>query len=583
VVGRRWVRLAPPLTVAALTAACFLPALSGSFLNWDDGENFLRNDAYRGLGAEQVRWAFTSVLFGHYIPLTRLTFSLNFVLGGMDPWGYHLLNLLLHAANAALLYAVARRILAAATGAGSQDRRDDFDLSASAAVAAIVFGIHPLRVEPVAWISARPDLLCATFALLTTWAYLHAVEHPGPARRGPMVVAALALAAALLSKGVALSIPFALLLLDVYPLRRLSRLGWRPLISEKIPVWLTLVPAAIVVYGVRHETMEASPLRFDAVARVTVAAYSFVISLARFLWPFALSPLNEMPTRISAFEPRFGFALVAAICLTGVLIVSRRRWPSGLAAWAFSVLVLAPTSAALRPTTDLAPDRYSYLSGLGFAVLVGGAVLGVIRLVRRGALARPVAWVGAVAGSAVLAGLAATSWSYSEVWRQPESLWRWAVEVDPACSVCHEKLGASILAGPGGAFRLDEAEGLFRRAIALRPDLPNAYINLGTALIIQGRYAEAEAPLLRYIERAPGVPLGPERLGHAYLLQKRYADAIPLLRTAFRHAPERPPIRSDLAAALQGRAQELRANGRLADAEPLLAESRAVAQDGAPR
>ena len=214
-----------PLAVAILTAAAFLPTLSGSFLNWDDNVNFLDNPAYRGLDREHVRWAFTSVFFGHYIPLTRLTWSLNWVLGGMDPWGYHLVNVLLHAANAALFYFVARRLLAAAIADGAQAGRRGPDLCAAAAVAALVWGVHPLRVEPVAWITGRADLLCASFVLLTTWVYLRAVETEGPARRGLILVASVTLAAALLSKGAALPFVGALLLLDVYPLRRLRRLG----------------------------------------------------------------------------------------------------------------------------------------------------------------------------------------------------------------------------------------------------------------------------------------------------------------------------------------------------------------------
>ncbi len=119
-------------------------------------------------------------------------------------------------------------------------------------------------------------------------------------------------------------------------------------------------------------------------------------------------------------------------------------------------------------------------------------------------------------------GLGVTAWSYSLVWRESETLWRWAVEVDPDCGVCHGKLGESALGGPGGPARATEAEGLFRRAIALRPDLPDAYYNLGTALVTQGRYADAEAPLRSYMDRAPWSASGPERLGLVYLLQGRY-------------------------------------------------------------
>lgn len=571
-------RIVFPLVVAGLTAICFLPALSGSFLNWDDNVNFLGNTAFRGLGPEQVRWAFSSVLFGHYIPLTRLTWSLNYLLGGMDPWGYHLVNLLLHAANAALVYVVGRRLLAAAVGGGAQAGRDQQDLCVAAALAALVFGIHPLRVEPVAWITGRADLLCATFALLAVWAYLCAVERPG--HPGPMVVPAVALAAALLSKGTALPLMAALLLLDVYPLRRLAGLDARALFREKVPLLLvTLVGAVLIGWAVREGAVLNQGEGYGLGARTAVAAYSFMIFPIRFLWPFSLSPLHEMPRGISLLEPRFGLAVIAAAAVTVALIVARRRWPAGLAAWAFSALMLAPTSVALRLGIDLAPDRYSYLSGLGFAMLVGGAVPGAIRLAGRGHLARPIRWTASLAPLIVLGGLGLTSWSLAEVWRDSETLWRWSVELDPACSVCHAKLGETVLGGAGGTERAIEAERLFRRAITLRPDLPDAYFNLGTALVVQGRYGEAEVPLRTYMERVPHAASGPERLGLLHLLQRRYDTAIPLLRTALTRSPQAPGLRTYLAQALQARAAELRAGGQTTEADALLTEARTLGPD----
>jgi hypothetical protein len=171
-----------PLVLAMLTSTAFLSVVPGSFLNWDDDVNFQHNTAYRGLGPRQIWWAFTSILFGHYTPLTRLTFSLNYVLGGLEPWGYHLLNVLLHGGNAGLFYVVARRLLAAAVDGGRQERRSDLAVCVAAAFAALFFGVHPLRVEPVAWVTGRADLLCATFVLLAAGAYLRAVEHDNPAR-----------------------------------------------------------------------------------------------------------------------------------------------------------------------------------------------------------------------------------------------------------------------------------------------------------------------------------------------------------------------------------------------------------------
>ena len=566
-----------PLAGAILTAAAFVPTLSGSFLNWDDNVNFLDNPAYRGLDREHVRWAFTSVSFGHYIPLTRLTWSLNWVLGAMNPWGYHLVNVLLHAVNATLLYFVARRLLAAATTDGAQAGRRDPDLCAAAAIAALVFGMHPLRVEPVAWITGRPDVLCASFVLLTACVYLRAVETDGPARRGLILVAALTLAAALLSKGAALPFVGALLLLDVYPLRRLRRLGVRPLLLEKLPLLLvTLAGAGAIIHALRQGAVLTQISEHGSLARLAAAAHTFLIAPFRVIWPASLSPLYELPARIDPLEPRFAGALLGVVLVTAGLIRLRRRWPGGLAAWTFSVLMLAPTSAVMRQGADLAPDRYTYLSGMGFAVLVGGGALCVIRLVRRGTLTRFTGRAAAVAGVIAMVSLGATSWSYAQVWRESETLWRWAVEVDPDCSICHGKLGESTLGGPAGRTRVVEAEALFRRAIALRPDLPDAYYNLGTTLALQGRYAEAEAPLRTYLERVPSSTSGAERLGLVYLLQQRYEPAVPLLRTAFVLKPRTAELRGYLVQALEGQAQELRAQGRGGEAETLLAEVRAV-------
>jgi protein O-mannosyl-transferase len=474
---------------------------------------------------------------------------------------------------------VALRLLSAAVGDGTPRVREDSDLAVAAVVAALVFGMHPLRVEVVAWISARADLMCATFTLLAVLAYLRAVEDGGLARSSGILASALAFAAALLSKGVALPLPAALFLLDLYPLWRLSRLGWRPLVREKVPLLLVMIAGALtVVSAVRHGAVLTQMSAYGPIARLTAVIYACVISLIRFVWPASLSPLYEMPAQISLQQSRFGLALAAAVFITVALLVLRRRWPAGLAAWGFSALMLAPTSAAVRQGADLAPDRYSYLAGLGYAMLVGGAALVGVRLVGSGRFSHATAGLVGVSALAGLVGLGAMSWSYAEVWRDSETLWRWAVEVDPECSVCHGKLGESAL--NGSAARVTEAEGAFRRAIALRPDLPDAYFNLGSALVIQGRYAEAEQPLRSYMERVPQAPAGPERLGLLYLLQHRYEASVPLLQTALSRRPDAPGLRGYLVEALQGRAGELRAQGRAPEADALAAEAVALSDGG---
>ncbi len=165
-----------PIVIGILSVVAFLPALGGEFLTWDDDVNFLTNESYRGLGWAQIRWAFSNVRMGHYIPLAWLTLSGNYVVGGMNPWGYHLVSLLLHGANAMLFYLVARRLLAAARDEGRQAAHRDALAVAGAAAAALVFALHPLRVESVAWITERRDVLSGLFFLAAILAYLRGVE-----------------------------------------------------------------------------------------------------------------------------------------------------------------------------------------------------------------------------------------------------------------------------------------------------------------------------------------------------------------------------------------------------------------------
>src|SRR5690242_659130 len=211
---RRLVSLVP-VGIALATLLAFWPVVPGDF-NWDDQANLVMNPHYRGLAWPQLRWMFTATLMGHYIPLTWVSLGSNYVLGGMDPWGYHLTSLLLHATNAALLYAIAKRLMRSAqigTGAGSVGHPDPGVFTAGAAAAALLFALHPQRVEPVAWISDRGTVLCGTFYLLAVLAYLRACASDQLRWRWWGCASLVAFAAALLSKGMAMSLPITLLVL----------------------------------------------------------------------------------------------------------------------------------------------------------------------------------------------------------------------------------------------------------------------------------------------------------------------------------------------------------------------------------
>ena len=210
--GRRADRGAA-LAVGLLTFVCLSPALFGEFLNWDDDVNFLNNTGFRGLGPANLMWMFTD-LWGHYIPITWLTLGLDYVVWGLNPFGYHLTSLVIHSLNAVLFYRVVHVLLCWRAPSSTH-------AIWAAAAAALFFSIHPLRVESVAWATERRDVLCGLFFLLSLLFYLRARREPRTARRW-LVLSVACFGLSLLSKAAGLLLPAVLLVLDAYPLRRFS-------------------------------------------------------------------------------------------------------------------------------------------------------------------------------------------------------------------------------------------------------------------------------------------------------------------------------------------------------------------------
>ena len=518
--------------VFSITVAAFLPALPGQFLDWDDSVNFVGNPHYRGLGWPHLRWMFTTTLMGHYIPLTWVSLGLNYVLGGMNPWGYHAGNLLLHAGSAALVYLIGRRLLAAAVSGGSQAGGPDPAVCWAGAFAALAFGVHPLRVESVAWITERRDVLSGLLFLLAILAYLKGVEGGGelrPAWRGLSLAAFLA---AVLAKATAMPLPAVLLLLDVYPLRR-WRAGWRSLLVEKLPyAALAVATAVVALIALRRGVAVTSYAQYGTAARVGMVAYSLMFYPIKFAWPMHLSPMYELPARVDLGAWPFLPAMLGVGVVTGALVLGRRRWPGGLAAWTYSGLMVLPLSGIVHSGRQLVNDRYSYLSGLGFAVLAGSALLWALRLRQQGRASAGT--MAVLIGGAVLivVMLGTAAWTQTHVWRDSETLWRWAVDMDPACSLCQGNLGEAIISSPSGSARLDEAEVHLRRAMQLRPDNPNPHFNLGNLFLVRKEYDNAEDAFRRYSALWPSSGRGAGRLGLLHLLRGRYAEAIPLLDRA---------------------------------------------------
>ena len=558
----RLLQRALPLIIFAAVFVGFLSALDGQFLNWDDDINFLDNQGFRGLGWAQLRWMWTETLMGHYIPLTWMSLGLNYTLGGMNPWGYHLGNMLIHAMNAVVFYFVARRLLIA--GGFSSG----FPLLWSASFAALVFGVHPLRAESVAWVTERRDVLCGLFFLLAVLAYLISLDR-GARQQGWRFASISVFAAAVLCKAQAVPLPLALIIVDVYPLRRLAREGWRRLLVEKVPyVVLSLIGGAVAIIAVKGGATFTEYAQYGPSARLAMTGYGIVFYPWKWLWPTGLSPLYELPARVEPLSWRFLLPWIVIALVTGFLVGVRRQWPAGLAAWTYSAIMVLPVIGPLHAGNQLAHDRYSYLSGLGFAVLAGAGLAWVLRAAVRGTLRPLVAHVGLAGAALVLLGLGSATWVQASAWRDSESLWSWAVEADPECAICFNNLALAFMTRG----RTREAEDALQRSLALREHAMTRN-NLGGLLQVQGRTDDAEREYQRAVRLNPGLAQALANLGELYAKQGRHEDALPPLRRVFQISPTFPRVRANLGESLRRRGDQLAAAGKPDEAQDLFREA----------
>lgn len=531
-----------PLVAGLGAIVVFLPALSNGFLDWDDGPLLLRNPWYRGLGPSNLSWMFSTVLMGHWMPVNWLSFGLDYLLWDMNPWGYHLTNILLHGAAVTVFFCVAHALLRAALPARPAS---DPWLSAGALVAALAFGIHPLRVESVAWVTERRDVLSGLFYILTLWAYLRYVARRS---KGAYWIALGSFALALMSKSITASLPGVLVLLDIYPLKRLGGAsGWltpaaRRVWLEKLPFVALAVAAAVVAVRAIARGGGLTPLGVLGLpARAALSFHALGFYLGKLLWPTSLSPLYELALPVRLLDAGIVLSALGVVAVTALAVLLRRRWPAFLAAWTAFVLTLLPVLGIAHNGYQAAADRYTYLAGLGFAALAGGAVA----VWRRRAL-----WPAALG----LLVLAALTWMQVPVWRSDLSLWSRAVDLDPSSGVARSNLGAALTAER----RYADAVAELRRAVALRPGYAEAWNNLGLAWAYQGRPEDAAEGFRRAVTVRPRFAEAWNNLGVTAALQGQGDLAMDAFRRSAAADPSFAGARNNLGLALarEGRVQE---------------------------
>ncbi len=549
-----------PAFVVFVTVFVFVPSLQNGFVNWDDDHMLLQNPHYRGLGWAQVRWMFTTFHMGHYQPLTWLTFGMDYLLWGLNPMGYHLTSLVLHAVNALLFYFISLRLLALARpGAG-----DDLSLRGAAAFAALFFAIHPLRVESVVWATERRDVLSGLFFLSTILCYQRYVALPPTegARTRWMISALTIYGLSLLSKASGITLPLVLLLLDIYPLGRLTGGPGKWLEPGQQRVWWEKLPFLLLalMFG-----MVAIRAQNESGALLSVEVYGFTIRVAQaflglnfYLWrtlfPLELSPLYQAPIGIDPFSTPFVFSAAVVVTISAALIALRRRYPAGLPLWCYYLIVLAPVLGFTQSGPQFVADRYSYLSCLGWAVLMGAGLLycwelSASKRIRRATLALVEGFAGAV-----VVTLGVLTWEQTKLWRDSETLWRYTLATGQESDIVHTDLGV-VLAERG---RLEEAIEHYHKALLINPDDANAHNNLGNALAARGEAEEAIQQYQQTLRISPQHASAHSNLGLALAKRGQWEEAVEHLREALRINPNLANAHYNLGLVLAGRGRRTR-------------------------
>jgi len=562
------------LLLALFTLLVYLPAGHDSFLVYDDNDYVTDNQAVQdGLTWGGVKWAFTTGHAGNWHPITWLSHMLDCQLFGLNPGPQHLVNVLFHTANAVLLFVLLLRL----TGV----------LWAAAFVAAL-FAWHPLHVESVAWIAERKDVLCAFFGLLALLAYAQAVgAEPRPAaeKTGAPVaevprfthhalrfhcLALLCFALGLMSKPMLVTLPFVMLLLDYWPLRRLNASTLQRLAAEKIPYFLLAAISCVVTFLVQRQSEAVISLaRVSLRYRLENAPVAVGRYLLKLFWPADLAVFYPMADKISPLAVLGAIAFLAVV--TVVAWRARRRAPYVLVGWLWFLGTLVPVIGLVQVGGAAMADRYSYIPSIGVFLAVA---FGVRAAAQRWQIPR---FAVPAAAMVILAGCLVATAHQLRFWRDSDTLFRHALAVTTNNDVAHVNLGVTLdqegryeeaLAEYYAAARLapgryqihnnlgnvldklgrpEEAMVEYREAVRLNPQSAFLHDSLGTELADLDRWGEAMNEFTNAMRLDPSSAWPHLELGKVLLSQGRDAEAVDQFQEAVRLAPDNYQILAEAA------------------------------------
>ncbi len=503
-------------SVALLTFIIYLPALRNEFVNWDDGPYVFANFHIRSLDGNFFNWAFWGFHVYNWHPLTWISHALDYALWGLNPLGHHLTSIILHALNTALVTLLAVRLFEIARERTQQSTSapfwNDRTILIAAGVTGLLFGIHPVHVESVAWVSERKDLLCALFFLLSVLAHIKAVKRTGQSGESKGLTPRSLLPAlsffvlALMSKPMAVSLPLVLLILDWYPLNRMSSPhALKTAVVEKLPFLVFgLISSVLTLLAQRAGGSMELTVEVPLGIRLVIAANALVTYLWKMMLPLDLIPFYPYPQEASISLVAYLVPVVLVLGITITAAAGVKKQNVWLAAWGYYIVTLTPVLGIIQVGEQSMADRYTYLPSLG-PFLLGGLMTAfvwakVIALKRWEVTAKQLSRAG------ILAAFVALSYGtimQIDVWKDSFRLWNFVIDKEPEAKRAYYNRGLTFN-DRGLSF---DKMGLYDRAIAdydraiadydrasvLNPPYLETYNNRGLAFDKLGQYERAIA------------------------------------------------------------------------------------------
>ena len=507
------------LALSLLVGVCYLPGMLWGGFVWDDHIWYKSQAVLEWSGLDTI-WSWPSSIERekHYWPLTYTTFWLEHKIWGLEPAGYHVVNVLLHLLNSLLLWRLLLRL--AVPGAW---------------VVAAVFAAHPLHVESVAWVIERKDVLSGLFYLTAVLAWLRFLKQPRPWHYG---LALLLFVAGLLSKSVVVTLPVALLIVQWWKTGRITTKD----LQRLAPFFL--VALLITAGDLYSYDLERHNLGYSWPERVLIAPRALWFYAGKLVWPTDLSVIYPL-WNISLGSPWAWLYLAAALVLAALLWLARHRIGRGpLAGALFFAVTLSPALGFVNygyMTYSLAADRFQYLAGIGvMAVIIGGAVHGAGRLSG--------GWrIGGTGLLIVLLAILGTkTWRQADLYRDDVTLFSHVISLNPKAKYAHRNLSLGL----NKAGRLEEALAAARIASELRPDDARSYSLLGRILEGLQRMEEAEENYQRVLELNPRNREALKYLATSYFNQERYREALDLYRKLAEVEPDNAKTHNNIGTTL---------------------------------